>query len=99
MSAMIRHLRAHYDTTRIRWQGHLDSRIGDFPVRVHSENRRPTLLLSTHFTFLPADQRRILHSALNELAAIYPRSSLPNEEILENSFPSLFFAGNESSAQ
>lgn len=37
---MLKSLRSHYDSARIRWQGFLTSTIGGFPVEVHPEDRR-----------------------------------------------------------
>lgn len=36
---MIRKLKAHLDTAQIRWRGWQHSRLGEFPIRVHSGDR------------------------------------------------------------
>jgi FkbM family methyltransferase len=57
---------------------------------------RPTLLLSTHFQFIPEELHGGLFAALNELSEIYPGARKPDRKELVAGFPSLMFVGGES---
>lgn len=58
---------------------------------------RPTLLLSTHFAFIPVSDHEALYSAIEALLEIYPEAQCPDREALKTGFPSLLFSKNKIS--
>lgn len=54
---------------------------------------RPTVLLSTHWSFIPENQREGFREALRELSSLYPESGSPDFGCIESGFPSLLFRG------
>jgi len=57
-------------------------------IRLH----RPSILLSTHWRFIPEKERSRLVQSLGHLSEIYPESPAPKAEDYEKGFPSFFFA-------